>query len=316
MVTDTLSLEKGKAYDAKLGFEPRLLLRYFPNSKNAFSFSYERHYQFLQLVTNLTGSLTSVEVWLPSGPNIKPQIADQISTGYFTNILKNRIKLSAELYYKYMNNLVDYRDHAYLFLNPEIEGELRFGKGQAYGLEFSLRKETGRLTGLLSYSFSKTEKQINDVNQDKVYPANYDRPHDFTIFLSYNLSRHWRLSGNWTFATGNPTTSPTGFVLIEGKYVPVYNERNNSRFPNYHRLDISATVGSDLSKNKRFQHNLTFGIYNLYGRKNPISINFSKLESNNDDLVISNDQLDERSILPTQIYLFNVVPTLTYNFKF
>ncbi|RLD60727.1 MAG: hypothetical protein DRJ05_04080 [Bacteroidetes bacterium] len=267
-------------------------------------------------MTNLTGSLTSVEVWLPSGPNIKPQISDQISFGYFTNILKNKVKFSTEVYYKYMKNLVDYRDHASLFLNPQIESELRFGKGRAYGLEISLRKETGKLTGMMGYSLSKTEKQILDVNSNRVYPANYDRPHEFSVFLSYNISRHWRLSTNWTYATGNPTTAPSGFVLIEGKYVPIYNERNNSRFPDYHRLDISATVGSDPAKNKRFQHQLTMGIYNLYGRKNPISINFNKIEDSNGNLNISNDQLDMREIFPTQTYLFNVVPTLTYNFKF
>ncbi len=316
VVADTLHFNKGQAFDTKAGFEPRLVFRYFPNSKNAFSLSYERHYQFLQLLTNLTGSLTSVEVWLPSGPNIKPQISDQISAGYFTNIIKSKVKFSTEIYYKYMKNLVDYRDHALLFLNPQIESQLRFGKGRAYGLEISLRKETGKLTGMMGYSLSKTEKQIKDVNNDRVYPANYDRPHEFSIFLSYNISRHWRLSTNWTYATGNPTTTPSGFVLIEGKYIPVYNERNNSRFPDYHRLDISATVGSDPAKNKRFQHQLTMGIYNLYGRKNPISINFNKIEESNGNLNISNDQLDMREMFPTQTYLFNVVPTLTYNFKF
>ena len=315
-VADTLHFTKGQTFNTKAGFEPRLVFRYFPNSKNAFSFSFERHYQFLQLLTNLTGSLTSVEVWLPSGPNIKPQISDQIAAGYFTHILKEKVKFSTEIYYKYMKNLVDYRDHALLFLNPRIESELRFGKGRAYGLEISLQKETGKLTGMMGYSLSKTEKQIKDVNNDKVYPANYDRPHEFSVFLSYNISRHWRLSTNWTYATGNPTTTPTGFILIEGKYVPVYNERNNSRFPDYHRLDISATVGSDPAKNRRFQHQLTMGIYNLYGRKNPISINFNKIEENNGNLNISNDQLDMREIFPTQTYLFNVVPTLTYNFKF
>ncbi len=316
VVADTLRFNKGQTFDTKAGFEPRLVFRYFPNKKNAFSLSYERQYQFLQLVTNLTGSLTSVEVWLPAGPNIKPQVSDQVSAGYFTNVLKGRVKLSTEVYYKYMKNLVDYRDHALLFLNPQIESQLRFGKGRAYGLEISFRKETGKLTGMMGYSLSKTEKQIDDVNNNRVYPANYDRPHEFSVFLSYKISRHWGLATNWTYATGNPTTSPSGFILIEGKYVPIYNERNNSRFPDYHRLDISASLGSDPAKNKRFQHQLTLGIYNLYGRKNPISFNFNKIEDGNGNLNISNDQLDMREIFPAQTYLFNVVPTLTYNFKF
>ena len=313
---DTLQLQKGKAYDTKAGFEPRLVFRYIPNKKTAFNLSYERNYQFLQLLTNLTGSLTSVEVWLPAGPNIKPQVSDQVSAGYFTRILKGRVKFSTEIYYKYMKNLVDYRDHALLFLNPQIEGQLRFGKGRSYGLEISFRKEMGKLTGMMGYSLSKTEKQIEDVNHEHIYPANYDRPHEFSIFLSYKVSGHWRFSANWMYSSGNPTTTPSGFILIEGKYVPIYNERNNSRFPDYHRLDISATVGSDPAKHRRFQHQLTMGIYNLYGRKNPISINFNKIEENDGSLNISNDQLDMREVFPTQTYLFNVVPTLTYNFKF
>lgn len=305
-----------QVYSTYAFMEPRLNFKYMISDNHIVSLSYERHHQFLNLLSNLSGSLTSVEVWLPADKTIKPQVADQINLGYFTHLFRKQLSFSTELYYKYLQNQVDYKDHAQLLLNPHIEGELRFGDGWAYGLELSLSKEIGKYTGMISYSFSQADKQIKDVNYSNAYRAIYDRPQEFSITFSMVLSRHWLFSGNWIYATGSPLTTPSSFYYYQGDYVPIYHERNNDRFPDYHRLDIAATVRTDPSKNKRFNHSLTIAIYNLYGRKNPISINFNKIENKDGELVVSNDVCNSVDRVITQMYIYSFIPSLTYNFKF
>jgi len=215
-----------------------------------------------------------------------------------------------------MQNQIDYKDHAQLLLNPYIEGELRFGDGWAYGFEVSLSKETGKHTGMISYSYSKVERQIAGINNSNIYSAIYDRPHELSLFFSSIISPKWILSANWIYASGSPLTTPSSFYYYQGNYVPVYHERNNDRFPDYHRLDFSATFRTDPSKNKKFSHNLTFAIYNLYGRQNPISINFNKIENDDGDLVVCNDVLNTMDQIVTQMYIYSFMPSITYNFKF
>ncbi|MCD4736218.1 MAG: TonB-dependent receptor, partial [Bacteroidales bacterium] len=312
--TDTVYYPAGKTYNTQLGFEPRVMLKFSPDKKNIFYLGYERHHQYLQLLSNLSGSLTSVEVWLPSSPNIKPQIADQISSGYLTSIKDNNVDLAIDLFYKKLNNIVDYRDHALLFLNPGIEQELRFGTGESYGLEVQLKKKAGRLTGFTSYSWSRVFHQIKGINNDKKFPALFDRPHELAFLIAYNLSTRWTFSANWVYATGSPFTSPDGFYNYQGYYVPLYSGRNNDRFPDYHRLDISFSLRS--KPERKYKSNLTIAFYNLYRQHNPIAINFNKLEDKDGNLVVTNDLLNNNDLVVTQTFIYGFVPSITYSIKF
>ena len=170
-------------------------------------------YQYIHLITN-TVSVTPIDLWLPSGPYLLPQKSDQVSIGYFRNFNANSIETSAEIYYKWIDNIVDYKDGADLFLNPHIETELLQGKGKAYGLELYAKKDIGRLTGFVSYTYSRSLRKIigassiETINNGNYYPSSYDKPHDFKITANYQINRRWDISGNWVYNTGRPATYP------------------------------------------------------------------------------------------------------------
>jgi hypothetical protein len=254
-------------------------------------------------------------VWVPSGPNIKPQKADQFALGYFTSAFKSRFDFSAEAYYKHFYNQIDYKDHANMLFNPLIEGELRFGKAWSYGAELMLRKQQGKLTGWVGYTYSRVFKQIEGVNNNATYPASYDRPHDINVNIAYSAGQRWSFSADWTYLTGNPISTPIGFYYYNGYSVPIYGEKNNDRLPAYHRLDLSATF--KLNKpGRRYQHSLSFTVYNAYARRNPISINFNKILDDNGNIVVPADLGGKNDLIPTAVSVAGIIPSLTYNFKF
>ena len=207
-----------------------------------------------------------------------------------------------ETYYKTMQNQIDYRNGANIFTNHPIESDLLFGRGRAYGIEWLLKKRTGRLTGWISYTLSKTERQINGINNGRWYNARQDRTHDIAIVGVYEINKKWSFSADWVFYTGDAVTFPNGKYEINGNVYFYYTNRNAYRMPNYHRLDFSFT--DQLKKTKRFSSELVFGVYNAYGRKNAYQIDFRQ------------GKTDPNITEAVETSLFSFVPTISYNFKF
>lgn len=289
------------------GFEPRLAINYTIDEKQSIKLSYNRTRQYIHLISNTT-SPTPVDVWRPSGKYIEPSMADQVAIGYFRNLMDNKIKFSVEAYYKQFYNLVDYKDGADLIFQDNIEKELLFGEGRAFGLEFMIEKKSGWLTGWVSYTLARTERRVEGeyratrINGGDWYPANFDKPHDLSIVLNAQLSDNWDIGLNFAYQTGRPVTYPDALGEYQGIFYPVYSNRNGARIPDYHRLDISATYV--LGSTEYWEQSLSFGIYNVYGRNNPYSIFFRQ------DVDTAQPQAVQLSIFAAPI------PFITYNFSF
>ena len=314
-VIDTVQVAGNTIYKSFLNVEPRISLKYQLSANASLHANYNHNVQHLQMLSNSTSPFTSLEVWVPSGPNIKPQQADQFSMGFTSKILRRQFEFSVEAYYKLMYNQIDYKDHANMLINQLIEGELRFGDGWSYGIESMLRKSKGKFTGWISYTYSRTMKQIVDINNGEAFPAAYDRPHNTCITLSYASGKRWNFSSHWMYLTGSPFTSPTGFYYINGYTVPVYGKKNNDRFPDYHRLDLSAAFS--LSKpEKKYQHSLMLTVYNAYGRHNPFSVNFNKILDDNGNIVVPVNLEGDVEVISTSISVAGAIPSLNYTFRF
>jgi len=305
-VTDTLNYTGG-VINTYSGLEPRLNILWQINSSSSIKANYNSSMQYLHLATN-SSAPSPYDFWFPSSKNIKPQRAHQVAFGYFRNFLENTYSTSIEAYYKKMYNVIDFRDHASLYLNEFLEGEVRAGDANSYGLEMMIKKDLGKLTGWLSYTLSKTRRQIDEVNEGKEYAPAYDKPHDVSLILSYKVTKRLRIGGNFVYSSGSPRTYPTGRIQYGNMIVPVYSERNAIRIPDYHRLDFS--IDYDLKnirangKNKKVESSLNLSVYNVYNRHNVYSINF-KQEADN-----------PLEAYAEKMYLFPMFPSLTYNFKF
>nr|WP_321453238.1 TonB-dependent receptor [uncultured Carboxylicivirga sp.] len=301
--TNSEHYKTGEVYNTYNGIEPRLGASFILNPTSSIKASYNRTYQYLHLASN-SSSGTPLDVWFPSSPNVKPQKADQFSIGYFRNFSDNTIETSIEGFYKKMDNSIDFKDHPDLLLNEYLEGELRFGDAEAYGMEFMLRFNRPKWNGWISYTLSRVERTIPEINDGKSYLSPYDHTHDCSIVLNRKLSERTSLSANWVFYTGSPATYPVGRYEVGGDIIPLYSERNSERMPDYHRLDLSLTLSGKHKENRRWQGEWVFSVYNAYGRKNAWAINFVR-----DD--------DDPSITKAQkTYLFSIIPSVTYNFKF
>lgn len=312
---DSAHYAAGQVYHTYLTGDPRLALVYELDNTDLLQFSYSRTSQFEHLITNSISPFSTLEVWLPSGPRIPPQRADQLTMGYARRIGEQGMKLEAEVYYKHMRNQIDYRDHAQLLMNPFIENELRFGNGNAYGIETMLSKKSGRLNGWVSYTWSRSFYTIDGINNGDPYPSYGDRPHDLSVFFSFRLRPRLELSANFIYMTGSPFTAPTAFYYYENIQVPIYFKRNNDRLPDYHRLDVALNWNLR-KKEGRFDHELIFSVYNLYGRKNPVAIHFNKVENQLGQLVTPYDFYTPPELVPTQFYLYSIVPSISYHFSF
>jgi hypothetical protein len=314
-VTDTTWYNPGEVYNWFINFEPRIGLSFRINAATSIRAGYSRSTQHIHLITNSISPFTTIEVWLPSGPNIKPQTADILTAGFFRKFIDPAFEFSVEAFYKWMHNQIDYTDHAQMLLNPLAESELRFGSAESAGMEILLKKEYGRLTGWFGYTFSRIIRDISEINNDKPYPATWDRPHDLSLFAAYDITKRINISANWIYMTGSGFSSPVSFYYYNGHSVPLYKDKNNDRLPDYHRLDLSVIF--DLNKNdERFDHNLVFSVWNLYNRKNPIAINFNKTKTSESEIVVPSNYNTAPQLYPTQLYLFGIVPSVTYNFKF
>jgi len=298
---DSTHYAGGKIVKTYVNLEPRVAFTYLLPGNSSVKVSYDRNIQNLHLITNSTTS-NPTSLWLPSSNNVKPEIADQFSVGYYRNFKNNMYEFSTEVYYKNLQNQIDYKDGAQLNYNENVESQLLYGKGRAYGIEFYLKKNYGRFNGWLSYTLSRSEKQINGINNNKYYPATQDRTHDVSIVGIYNLSPKWTLSGTWVYYTGNAVTFPSGKYMVDGTVLEYYTERNGYRMPSYNRLDLAATWIR--KKTEKTESSWTFSIYNAYNRSNAYTITFRT------------DPDDPTKTQALQTTLFKIIPSVTYNFKF
>lgn len=285
-----------------LNVEPRLSLSAIINQENSIKASYNRVVQNLHQLTNTTSSLPT-DQYVLSSINIKPQYADQVSLGYFRNFANNKYEFSVETYYKKMANQIDIRNGADLQANEYLEGELLYGKGRSYGLEFFLRKTKGAFSGWISYTLGKSERKFEQINDGQWFNARQDRTHDISVVAMYDLSKSWTIGANFVYYTGNAITFPSAKYELNGKTIYYYTERNGYRMPDYHRIDLSATYEPNKS-NKKFTSSWTFGVYNVYNRKNAYIIDFR-------------DNKENPNITEAyKVALFGAIPSVTWNFKF
>ncbi|MDO3625901.1 TonB-dependent receptor [Mucilaginibacter sp. BT774] len=301
-VTSSKTYTSGQLVKSYTHLEPRFSASYVLDDANSLKFSYNRNTQNIHLLTNSTSN-TPTDLYVMSTNNIKPEIADQLSTGWFKNFLDNNYELSAEVYYKWLQNQIDYKDGAQLLVNQGVESQLVYGAGRSYGLELFLKKKYGRFNGWIGYTLSRTERKFPDINNDQYYPATQDRTHDISVVGIYQYNKRWTFSANFVYGTGNAVTYPTGKYNVGGLTTYSYSERNGYRMPSNNRLDIGATLEG--KQHKKYHSSWTFGIYNVYAHRNPYTITFrdSKTVPNTTEAV-------ETSIFATMI------PSVTWNFKF
>ncbi|WP_215240811.1 TonB-dependent receptor [Dyadobacter helix] len=297
---------KGDVIKSYGNWEPRASLNIGLNATTSIKASYNRTAQYLHLLSN-TAASSPLDVWTLSSPIIKPEMADQVALGWFQNFKDNTYEASVEVYYKKLYNQIDYVPGSDLLLNQYFTGDLLFGKGRAYGAEFYLKKNKGKLTGWVSYTLSRTERQVETVNNDDWFPARFDKPHNFTSVAIYELRKRLTLSANFTIASGTPATFATNRYEIQGWALGNNYEgkRNNSRIPAYHRLDLAATLKSKRKLFKTGEGEWVFSVYNVYNRRNPFSVY---------------TRVNEDNALKTEAVRYSVIgsmiPSVTYNFKF
>lgn len=314
-ITDTAFYMEGENYNGQFLFEPRINLVYVLNDYNSIKAAYTRNTQAIHLITNSESPFTSLDVWLPVSPNIKPQIANQYSIGYYHSFEKYPINFTSEIFYKKMQNQIDYAEHANMILNPQIEGELIFGEGWAYGIELLLKKDKGRLNGWLGYTISKAFRQFDDIQNGEPFAAPFDRLNDLVVYCSYKLKKRWLISGTWLYSSGAPYTEPTGFYENRGYTIPIYTEKNNERLPDYHRLDLMISFRLNKRDDIRYNHQITISIFNVYARKNPFNVTYNKAQKENGGYEIPTDHYNNRELVNTELYLMRMVPSINYIFK-
>ncbi|MEN0004340.1 MAG: TonB-dependent receptor [Bacteroidota bacterium] len=298
-VINEISYESGDFYNTYFQLEPRFSATYLLNPSSSFKLSYNRNAQYIHLLSNSNAG-SPTDIWIPSTNLVEPTIADQYAVGYFRNFNNNNYKFSVEAYYKDLQNTVDYEDGAEIFGNANIESELVFVVGRAYGVEFLLEKTKGKFTGWLSYTLSKTERRFDEINNGEWFSARQDRTHDISIVGVYQLTPKLSISASWIYYTGDAVTFPAGKYFVDGNLVNLFSERNGDRLPDYHRLDLGATWL--IKKRDRYKSELNFSIYNAYHRLNAFSINF--------------DTNDAGVTEATRLALFGIVPSVTWNFEF
>ena len=301
----------GEIYNTYYGFEPRLNLTYAINASSSVKASFNRMFQYMHLIQNVTAS-TGQEFWTPSDQYIKPQMSDQYAFGYFRNFKENTLEFSAEVYYKKMRNTVELRDGADIQFNEATEAQVVAGEGRAYGLELFLRKQRGNATGWLSYTLAKSERRADNINNGEWYSFRFDRTHYLTAVLNYEFTNRISAGASFVYATGEAFTIASGRASFLGDNKPsvVYGARNSARFPAYHRLDLSLTINQKkteakplwIFKKRPYEGSWVFSLYNAYGRKNAYTLSY---DNNEAGLPIVN-----------KWYLFTFVPAITYNFKF
>ncbi len=320
-IVDTISYGRAETVETYTGWEPRISLRYKLNTTSSVKAAYTQNYQYIHLASISSVSLPT-DVWLPSTDVVQPQYGVQYNIGYFRNFKDDTYETSVELYYKEMDNLVEYAEGAQPEdgVNDNVDAPLTFGDGYSYGAEFFFKKRTGKTTGWIGYTWSKTMRTFEFLNGGEEFAAKYDRRHDLSIVATHEFNENWTFGGAFVYATGNTITLPVARYFIEGQIVNEYGARNGFRMSPYHRADISATyskqkfktrinpdTGEEEKVAKRLQSSWSFAVYNLYNRANPYFIYFD----NNGDFFNNSFQ-----VVAKQVSLFPVLPSVTWNFSF
>ncbi|MEJ7766374.1 MAG: TonB-dependent receptor [Chitinophagaceae bacterium] len=302
---DSVLYRNGAPVKTYGGIEPRATMRYAFKDEASIKASVTRNFQFIHLVSN-AGSTLPTDLWVPSTYRVKPQISWQYSIGYFQNFKDNMFETSAEFYYKSMQNQIEYRE-GYTPSLKDPEEDFVFGKGWSYGAELFLNKTKGRLTGWMGYTLSWTWRQFPQLNSGLKYPAKYDRRNDLSVVTMYELSKKWKVSAVFIYGTGNATTLPERFYIINGTLTQEYSKINQYRLAAYHRLDVGATYTPAPKKSRRIKGSWIFSIYNVYSRLNPYFIYYDQEGSPyNNTLKVSTKQVS----------LFPIIPSVTWNFNF
>lgn len=307
-LVDSVKYSSGDAMATYTGLEPRAALRYSLDEQSAVKVSYQRMYQYLHLISNTT-AVTPVDIWQPSNTFFKPQMADQVSIGYFRDFSAKKYEAFVEGYYKELDNVLDFKNGAQLILNKTLEADLLQGKGQAYGVEMYIAKNQGRFTWALSYTWSRSFRTINgstpeeSINEGIAFPSSYDQPHMLNASWNYRFSKRWSFTGNFAYRTGRPVTAPVFGFTVDGYGVGYFSGRNQLRIPDYHRLDIAFVIEGSHKLKKPWTGSWVISFLNVYGRRNAYSYFFA-------------------SDTPGQINTYqlsilgSVIPSVTYNFKF
>ena len=302
------SFENIKTY---VNVEPRFAARYILNESTSLKASYNRMVQNTHLVSSGTVPLP-FNTWAPSSLYLKPQKADQFAIGYFKNLDNNNYELSVEAYYKDIQNVTDFADNARVFFNQDLITEYRQGTSEAYGAEFMLQKKKGALTGFVSYTWSKATRLVPDVNLNREFYANHDRRNNLNVVATYEYSDKWTFGGSFTYGTGRPITLPAGSYEYGDGYLPdIITERNGFRLRDFHRMDFSATLTPRKNAGKKYETSWTFSLYNAYSRKNPFSV-YTRVQMDGDDNIVGDGTQKEARL----IYLFPILPSVTYNISF
>ncbi|MDP1762609.1 MAG: TonB-dependent receptor [Sediminibacterium sp.] len=279
-ILGTSSFNKGQFIKTYHGPEIRATARYVINETLSIKAGYNTQKQFIHVLSN-TGAIAPTDIWKLSDPNIRPQSGDQLSLGIYKNLKSNTIETSLEVYYKHMNDYLDYKSGAVLVLNHHIETDVLATRVKAYGIELLIRKSTGKFNGWFSYTYARTLLQMNDntqgapINKGVYYPANYDKPHDVTFVGNVRVSHRFSISLNTTYSTGRPITLPIGRFFYGGAERTVYSDRNQYRIPDYFRCDFSMNIEGNHKVHQLFHNSFTIGVYNLTAKKNPYSVYFS-----------------------------------------
>lgn len=304
-VTDSIKYKKGDLVKTYGGWEPRINLRFALNDNSSIKTSFAQTYQYIHLVTN-NGSTLPTDVWAPSTYLIQPQKARQVSAGYFQNFLDNKLETSVEVYYKTMENQLQYRE-GYTpnsLRDPELEYVV--GKGESYGAEFFINKTQGKFTGWIGYTLAWTNQTFKQLNGGETFPLKYDRRHNVSVTGSYNLNKKWTFSTVFVYASGNAVTLPTAYYFIDGELIQLFSKINAYRLPAYHRLDLSAVYTPQHTKKHKWEGSWAFSVYNAYNRKNPYFLYVDNVGNVNQGIEIK----------VKMVYILPIIPAITYNFKF
>lgn len=314
-LTDSLLFEDNEKIKAYEGWEPRVSLKYNLQGGSSIRMSYQKITQYVNQISN-TSVASPADFWKSSDYYMKPLKAEQFAVGYFKDSKEGEFEASAEVYYKILKNLPEYKNGASLLMNRYLETALIPAKGYSYGVELLVKKTTGRLNGWISYAYSRTMRATNNpyreetINRGKYYPSVYDKPHDLSVVANYQISRRWRLSSNFEAMSGRPATLPELKYVVGEAPLVFYSDRNKYRMPSYHRLDVSLTYDENLNRKRMWKGSWTLSIYNLYGRHNPYSVYYKR---NSDDNIKAGQNV-------YQLYKLSIigipVPSITYNFRF
>lgn len=314
-ITDSIQVAEGETVAAYDGWEPRVSLRYALSNGGSVRMSYQKIHQYVNQISN-TSVVSPADFFKSSDYYIKPLISQQWAIGYFRDSEDGAYETSAEVYFKDLENLPEYKNGAVLLMNKHLETEMISANGYSYGLELLVKKTTGRLNGWMSYGYSRTMRQANNffreetINKGKYYPSVYDKPHDLSVIANYLISRRWRFSANFEWMSGRPATLPELKYTVGESQIVYYSDRNKYRMPSYHRMDMSLTFDENLKRKRVWKGSWTLSVYNVYGRNNPYSVYYKK---NTPEKV----QNGEKLFGLFQLSIIGVpIPSLTYNFKF